>query len=96
MGSADELRAEARRLREAVDNVADPAVKQELAARALELSLRAEEAERSREAPEILRANIARYRAMIASGIDDEQQKRIVQEMLRDAEEMLAQSTKRP
>jgi U3 small nucleolar RNA-associated protein 14 len=96
MRSVVELRAEARRLRETIENVADPALKQELAARALDLSIRAEEIARSHEAPEILRMNISRYRSMLAAGTDDDQRKRIVQEMLRDAEEMLAQVTGKP
>jgi U3 small nucleolar RNA-associated protein 14 len=96
MRSVVELRAEARRLRETIENVADPALKQELAARALDLSIRAEEIARSHEAPEILRMNISRYRSMLAASTDDDQRKRIVQEMLRDAEEMLAQVTGKP
>ena len=40
--------------------------------------------------------NISRYRSMLAAGTDDDQRKRIVQEMLRDAEEMLAQVTGKP
>ena len=66
MRSVVELRAEARRLRETIENVADPALKQELAARALDLSIRAAEIARSHEAPEILRMNISRYRSMLA------------------------------
>ena len=96
MRSVVELRVEARRLRETIENVADRALKQELAARALDLSIRAEEIARSPEVPEILRMNISRYRSMLAAGIDDDQKKRIVQEMLRDAEEMLAQVTGEP
>ena len=92
MRSVVELRAEARRLREMIENVADPALKQELAARALDLTIRAEEIAKSHEAPEILRMNISRYRSMLAAGIDE----RIVLEMLRDAEEMLAQVTGKP
>ncbi len=88
--SVDELRAEARRLRETVDTVSDPALKREFASRALELSERAEAIERSIEDPSILRANIARYRAMLAGnpGLDDAQ-KPIVQQMLADAETLL-------
>lgn len=91
MRSADELRAEARQLRDAVRNVADPALRQELAVRALDLSIQAEEIARSRGAPDILRMNVARYRSMLAAGIDDAQKLDLVREMLRDAEEMLAQ-----
>ena len=96
MRSVVELRAEARGLRETTENVADPALKQELAARALDLSIRAEEIVRSQEAPEILRMNISRYRSMLAAATDDDQRKRIVQEMLTDAEEVLAQVTGKP
>ena len=71
MRSVVELRAEARRLRETIENVADRALKQELAACALDLSIRAEEIARSHEAPEILRMNISRYRSMLAAGIDE-------------------------
>jgi hypothetical protein len=56
---------------------------------------RAEEIARSHEAPEI-RMNISRYWSMLAAGTDDDQRKRSVQEMLRDAEEMLAQVTGKP
>ena len=96
MRSVIELRAEARRLRETIENVADPELKQELAARALDLTMRAEEIARSHEAPKILRMNISRYRSMLAAGIEDGQKKRIVQEMLRDAEELLGQVTDKP
>ncbi len=88
--SVEELRTEARRLRAAVENVCDPEIKRELAARALELSERAEAIARSIEEPSIIRANIARYRAMLAGnpGINDDQ-KRIVEEMLADAQALL-------
>ena len=89
MKSAEELRIEARRLRDAADSVADPQLKAELAARALELSERAEAIANSVENPEIIRANIARYRAMLAAGIADAGQKKIVEEMLADAEALL-------
>ena len=52
--------------------------------------MRAEAIERSSEAPEIVRANILRYRSMLASGISDAGQKRIVEEMLAEAEGLLA------
>ena len=96
MKSAEELRAEAHRLRMAAANVSDPAIKQELAARAVDLSLQAEEIARSRETPEVLRMNIERYKSMLAAGIADEQQKRVVEGMLHDAQEMLAQLTRKP
>ncbi len=90
MKSVEELRLEARRLRETVDKISDPALKRELAERALELAERAEAIERAQEDPEIVRANIVRYRSMLAAGIADGNQKRIVEEMLRDAEEIIA------
>jgi hypothetical protein len=89
MVSVEELRAEARRLMEAIKNVADPQIKQQLASRAVELTQRAELLERS-EDPEILRANIRRYQAMLRGGISDPDQRRIVEEMLADAEAILA------
>lgn len=89
MLSTEELRAEARRLRDAVQNVSDPEMKRELATRALELAERAEAIAKSQKDPEIIRANVERYRQMLAAGIDDVLQKRIVEEMLSDAEQML-------
>ena len=89
MKSVEELRAEARRLRESVSNISDPHLKCELAERALQLSERAEAIERSVEHPDILRANIRRFRSMIEQGIEDAAQKLIVEEMLADAEAIL-------
>jgi len=89
MSSATELRTEARRLREAIKNLSDPAMKQELAARALELAQRAESLE-LQETPEILRMNIARYQRMLSAGLADQSAKRIVEEMLADAKAKLA------
>ena len=87
--SAEELRAEVRRLQEAISNITDPALKQELAARALQLSQEAEAIARMGGDPRIVQANIDRYRRMLAAGIDDEAQKQIVEELLRYAEERL-------
>jgi hypothetical protein len=89
MKSAEELRAQSRRLRETVENISDPQLKKELAARALELSERAEAIADSIEDPEIIRRNIARYQAMLSGGISDAFQRKIVEEMLDDAETML-------
>jgi hypothetical protein len=89
MRSAEELRAEARRLRETASSLTDPALKQELAARALELAQEAEAIAQSAEHPEIIRANIERYRRMLAAGVSNEAHKRIIETMLADAEEML-------
>ena len=89
MSSVEELRAEAHRLREAVNNVSDPQTKQELAARALELSQRAEALERAGVDSWMLRANIDRYRSLLASRTLDAAQERITEEMLADAERLL-------
>jgi hypothetical protein len=89
MTSAEELRAEARRLREIVNKTGDPALKQKLAAQALALAERAEAMARAQEDPEIVRVNIERYRHMIAAGIEDKSQRRTVEQMLHDAEMML-------
>ena len=89
MSSVEELRAEAHRLREAVNNVSDPQTKQELVARALELSQRAEALERAGVDPWMLRANIDRYRSLLASRTLDAAQQRIIEEMLADAERLL-------
>jgi SMC interacting uncharacterized protein involved in chromosome segregation len=95
MDTAEELRAESRRLRETANNVSDPQLKKELASRALELAERAEAIANSMEDPEIIRINIGRYRSMLASGINDSAQKKIVEEMLADAEAMLANFSKK-
>jgi hypothetical protein len=68
MESAEELRAEARRLIETVNNISDPQLKKELASRALALSERAEAIENSMKDPEIIRINISCYRSMLAAG----------------------------
>jgi hypothetical protein len=94
MQSAEELRAESRRLREAVKNILDPQLKRELAERALVLAERAEALSRS-EAPEIIRANIKRYQSMLAAGISDDAHKRTVEEMLAEAQNLLANLTGR-
>jgi hypothetical protein len=94
MASVEELRAESSRLREAVDSVSDPRLKRELAERALELAERAEALGRS-EDPEIIRANINRYQSMLAAGIDDGAQKRVVEEMLAEAQNLLVNLAKR-
>jgi hypothetical protein len=95
MTSPEELRAEARRLMETVNNISDPQTKQELAARAFELSERAEAIANSIEDPDIIRMNITRFRAMLAAGISGTAQKKIVEEMLADAEALLANLPKK-
>lgn len=94
MKSAEELRAESRRLREAVKTLFDPQLKKELAARALDLAHRAEAIANSMENPKIIMMNIARYRSMLAAGISSESHKQIVEEMLADAETLLANLSK--
>ena len=86
MTSIEELRAEARRLMQAVNSVDAVRTKQELAERAVELSQRAEALERAIADPWILRANIDRYRSLLASQTLSDDQRRIVEEMLADAE----------
>jgi hypothetical protein len=94
MQSAEELRAEARRLMETVKDISDPRLKQELASRALALSQRAEAMTNWLDHPEILHTNIIRYRSMLAAGISDPDQRKILEEMIADAEEMLENSSK--
>jgi hypothetical protein len=89
MASIEELRAEAHRLMEATDNISDPQMKRELASRALELSQRAEALEREMGDPEILRLNIDRYRSLLNSGNLSSDQRRIVEDMLDDAETLM-------
>ena len=90
MQSAEELRAEARRLMETVESISDPRLKEELASRALALSQRAEAMANSKKDREFLRTNIVRYRSLLAAGINDDAQKKLVEEMLADAEELLS------
>ena len=94
MASPEELRAESHRLREAAGQVSEPQVKQELAERALALAERAEMLAHS-EDPEITRANIKRYQALLAAGFVDDAQKRVIEEMLADAQNLLANFSKR-
>jgi len=94
MNSAEGLRAEARRLREAIKNTSDPALKQQFAAQAFELAMRAEIIAKSSEDPDFLRTNIARYRRMLS--VDDAKtiaERRLIEAALSDADELL-QATK--
>jgi hypothetical protein len=93
MRSAEELRVEARRLRESVNTVRDPVRKRELAAAALELAERAEALARLPPDPEKLRISIERYRRLLAARADDDDQQRIITELLQDAEELLGRLT---
>ena len=94
MKSAEGLRAESRRLREAGRTLSDPQLKKELAARALDLAHRAEAIANSMENPKIIMMNIARYRSMLAAGISSESHKQLVEEMLADAETLLTNLSK--
>jgi hypothetical protein len=96
MDSVEELRAEVRRLRDAANTISDPEAKRELASRALELSRRAEALESGMIDPEILGANIERYRSLLASGSLSDKQKRIVEDLLAEAETLLAHPGKEP
>jgi hypothetical protein len=95
MRSAEELRTEVRRLHETINNLTDPALKRELAARALELAEQAEAIAKMGEDPEIVCANIERYRRMLSAGIDDDTQRAIIEELLHNVERVL-ERTKKP
>lgn len=90
MKSAEELRLEARRLRQAASKLTALELKKELAARALGLSERAEAIARSQGHRQRLLESIARYRRMLMIGIEDPAQHALVRDMLADAEELLA------
>ncbi len=92
--SVEELRAEARRLIDQANAMPDSAARRQIAARAFALSQRAEAVALAQENPEIIRWNIERYRSMLGDGIDDEPQRRLVEEMLADAEAALAEQQK--
>ena len=91
MKSAEELRTEARHLIATARNLSDPQLRKELAARSLALANRAEAIANSIEDPDIIRKNIARYDSMLAAGISSESHKQIVEEMLADAQTLLAE-----
>jgi hypothetical protein len=88
--SADNLRAEARRLLAEVENTSDGETKRQLAEHALVLSQRAEALAIWREEPAIIHLNIERYGMMLADGIDDAAHRQLVEEMLADARAALA------
>lgn len=87
--SADNLRAEARRLLDESKNAPDRETKQRLAVHAATLSQRAEALALWREEPGIIASDIKRYRAMLDQGIDDAAQRRIIEQMLADGEAAL-------
>ena len=94
MRSAKELRIEAQRLRESVDAVSDPIRKRTLAATALELAQRAEALARLPADFKKLHISIERYRRLLAARADDEDQRRVINELLLDAEELLRRLTR--
>ena len=88
MPSAEMLRADARRRIARARNHADPQLQRELAAQALKLSQLAEAIERNVETPEIIQANIARYRALLTTTMSEDTRK-IVEQLLSDAKILL-------
>ena len=84
------LRSEARRLREMAKTAADPGLKKKLAAQAFDLAQRAEVIAMWQENPESLRPTIEHYRARLAAGIDDAGQRQIIEQILRDADQLAA------
>lgn len=93
MKSAEELRADTRRLHEAANNVGDPVLKSELATLALELAQRAEALTRFAGDSERLRASIDRYHRLLAERVGDPDQQRVIKQFLKDAEDLLAHLT---
>jgi hypothetical protein len=85
----DELRVQARRLLETAHGISNIEMKEELAACALALSVRAEAVTHAIENHEIIQPNIRRYQSRLSAGICDEIQKKAVEEMLVDAEQLL-------
>ena len=89
--SAEELSAKVRRLIEAANNTSfDPFLKEKLAERAFQLSIRAEAIANSTEDPETIEMNIRRYQHMLAGGLSDETHRKFIEEMLADAETLLS------
>jgi hypothetical protein len=86
----EELRAESRQLVEMANNSSETQLKKELSERALRLSERAEAIANSTEDPEIIEMNIRRYQRMLAGGLTDEPHRKAVDEMLADAQALLA------
>jgi len=90
MRSAEELRAQSRRLRDEVKTTTDAALKQELASQALDLALRAEAMADASDSLEVVQAKIARYRRMLlANDGKTEAHKQTIEQMLSDATEIL-------
>ncbi len=87
--SPEDLRAEVRRLIDAVKHSPDDGAKRRLATEAVALSQRAEALAVWREEPTIIRLNVERYRTILKDGIDDAPQRQLIEEMLADAEAAL-------
>jgi len=87
----EELWTEVRRLIETVHDLPDAHLKKELAERALQLSERAEAITNSMDDPEIIEMNIRRdQRRMRAGGLTNKAHRKIIDEMLGDAQTLLA------
>jgi hypothetical protein len=84
----EELRAEARQLIETANNSSKAQLKKGLSERALRLSERAEAIVNSMEDPEIIEMNIRRYQRMPVGGLTDERHRKVVDEMLADAQRL--------
>jgi rRNA-processing protein FCF1 len=83
MRSPKELRAEVRRHHFEIRTKTDPALKRELASRALELAMRAEILANLPDDCEAIQAAIARYERMLVATQDRDGQ-RVIRELLQD------------
>jgi rRNA-processing protein FCF1 len=85
MRSPKELRAEVRRLHIEIRTAIEPALKRELASRALELAMRAEVIANLPDDCGAIQAAIARYKSMLVATKDRGGQ-RVIRELLQDIE----------
>jgi rRNA-processing protein FCF1 len=85
MRSPKELRAQVRRLHFEIRTTTEPALKRELASRALELAMRAEIIANLPDDCGAIQAAIARYERMLVATPDREDQ-RVVRELLQEIE----------
>jgi hypothetical protein len=83
------LRLQAQRLIATAHSIPDIEVKRGFASRALGLSVRAEAITNAIENPEIIPPNIRRYQSRLSAEICDEVEKKVVEEMLIDAGQLL-------
>ena len=90
MPSAENLRAEVRRLLREAQGFIDPKLKQELASHAFELAQRAERIDVLVADPGRLEGEIARYHSRLRDASLSPAQRRIVRDALADAEPLLA------